>query len=121
MKRTVLFFLLLLGFMISSPVFAQTCDPTCGNAIECRDKIAKCQEAWNQMETAKQPHVTELRKMESDIAAFQARIKTIEADVAKKQAAIAKGEAQLVGFLELATRRIRHLYIRSIFNSPFVT
>lgn len=107
--------------MISSPVFAQTCDPTCGNAIECRDKIAKCQEAWNQMETAKQPHVTELRKMESDIAAFQARIKTIEADAAKKQAAIAKGEAQLVGFLELATRRIRHLYIRSIFNSPFVT
>lgn len=73
------------------------------------------------MEAAKEPHVTALRKMESDIAAFQARIKTIEADVARKAAAIAKGERELAGYLDLASRRIRQLYIRSIANNPFVT
>src|SRR3989338_10583178 len=99
MKRTVLFFLLLLGFMISSPVFAQTCDPSCGNAIECRDKIAKCQEAWNQMETAKKPHVDTLRKMEADIAAFQNKIKSIEGDLVKKAKAITAGEKELGNLL----------------------
>lgn len=101
----------------AAPAMAQTCDANCTNAIECRDKIAKCQEAWNQMETAKKPHVDALRKMEADIAAFQSRIKTIEADVAKKAAAIAKGEQELSGFLGVATRRIREFYIRNIRNN----
>lgn len=117
----IFFSLLFLILVFPSSIVAQTCDPTCANAIECRDKIAKCQEAWNQMEAAKQPHVTTLRKMESDIAAFQARIKTIEADVGKKTAAITKGEKDLAGYLTLATGRIRKLYIRSVLNSPFVT
>lgn len=111
---------LIIGLFVSA-VYAQTCDPTCSNAIECRDKIAKCQEAWNQMEAAKQPHVTELRKFEADIAAFQSRIKTIEADVLKKAAAITRGEKELAGYLDLAFRRIRQLYIRSIANNSFVT
>lgn len=108
-------------WVLVSPVWAQTCDPTCSNAIECRDKITKCQEAWNQMEAAKQPHVTELRKFEVDIAAFKSRIKTIEADVVKKAAAITKGERELAGYLDLAGRRIRQLYIHSLFNNPFGT
>lgn len=104
-----------------TPVHAQSCDPTCANAIECRDKIAKCQEAWNQMETAKQPHVDALKKMESDIAAFQRRIVSIEADVVKKAAAIAQGEKELTGFVGIASRRIREFYIRGKLNNPFVT
>ena len=99
-------------------VYAQTCDPACANAIECKDKIAKCQEAWNQMEAAKQPHVTALKKMESDIAAFQSRIKTIEADLVRKAAAIVRGEKELEGFLGIAGRRIREFYIRHTLNNP---
>lgn len=124
MKKTLLyaslFLVVFLGYGASS-VSAQSCDPTCSNAIECRDKIAKCQEAWNQMEAAKQPHITALKKMESDIAAFQARIKTIEADVVKKAAAIAQGEKELSGFLGVASRRIREFYIRNTLNNPLVT
>jgi len=104
-----------------SVAFAQECDPSCTNAIECRDKIARCQDAWNQMEAAKQPHITTLKKMESDIAAFQARIKTIENDVAKKAAAIVLGERELSGFVGVASRRIREFYIRNRLNNPFVT
>src|SRR3989344_5191595 len=101
-----------------SRAWAQSCDPYCANAIECRDKIAKCQEAWNQMEAAKKPHVDALRKMEADIAAFQARIKTIEADVVKKAGAMAKGEKELAGFLGVAARRIREFYIRNTRHNP---
>lgn len=100
------------------PVFAQTCDPNCSNAIECRDKIAKCKEAWDQMETAKKPHVDALHKMEADIAAFQARIKIIESDVVKKAAAIASGEKDLEGFLGIASRRIREFYMRNTLHNP---
>ena len=107
-----------LGFLFVSSVWAQTCDPNCSNAIECKDKIAKCQEAWNQMETAKLPHVSALRKMEAEIAAFQARIKSIEGDLAKKAAAITRGEREIAGFLELASHRIRKLYIQSLFHNP---
>ncbi|MBI5614586.1 SpoIID/LytB domain-containing protein [Candidatus Gottesmanbacteria bacterium] len=102
------------------PVFAQSCDPSCANAIECRDKIAKCQEAWNQMETAKKPHVDALRKMENDIAAFQARIKIIEADTIRKAQSIADGEKALSGFLGLAGGRIRNMYIRSRAFNPLI-
>ncbi|OGG24108.1 hypothetical protein A3A79_02840 [Candidatus Gottesmanbacteria bacterium RIFCSPLOWO2_01_FULL_43_11b] len=115
------FFVLFILLSLPAVIAAQTCDPTCSNAIECRDKIAKCQEAWNQMEAAKEPHVTALRKMESDIAAFQNRIKTIEADVVKKAAAIVQGEKELAGYLDLAGRRIRQLYMKTLFNNPFVT
>jgi peptidoglycan hydrolase-like amidase len=111
-------FVVVLLCSIALPVHAQSCDPTCSNANECRDKIAKCQEAWNQMEAAKQPHVTALKKMESDIAAFQSRIKTIEADVVKKAAAIEQGEKELAGFLGIAGKRIREFYIRYSLNNP---
>lgn len=102
-----------------SVVYAQSCDPSCGNANECRDKIAKCQEAWNQMEVAKKPHVDALRKMEGEIAAFQARIQIIEVGLIKKAAGIAAGEKELGGLLELASHRMRQLYIRSNTNNPF--
>ena len=114
-----LFAYLLMGLFAYA--FAQSCDPSCGNAIECKDKIAKCQEAWDQMEVAKKPHVETLRKMEADIAVFQSRIKTIEADVGKKAAAIAQGEHELGGLLVLAGRRARQMYIRSSLASPLVT
>lgn len=107
--------------LIALPVFAAECDPTCANAIECRAKIAKCQEAWNQMETAKRPHVEALHKMESDIAVFQSRIKTIESDLVKKGAAIAAGEKELAGYLVVSARRIREFYIRNKLNNPFVS
>ncbi len=110
----------IIGLLDSSFVLAQTCDPSCSNAIECRDKIAKCQEAWNQMEVAKKPHVDALRKMEGEIQAFQARIQTIEVGLIKKAAGIAAGEKELGGLLELASHRMRQLYIRSSTNNSLV-
>lgn len=116
-----LFVYWLIGLFSVPVARAQSCDPSCGNAIECRDKIAKCQEAWNQMEVAKKPHVDTLRKMESDIAAFQNRIKILETDLIKKAAAIIAGEKELGGLLEIAFRRARQLYIRTNSNNPLVT
>lgn len=119
----ILFVVLTLFLCLGIPqtVQAQVCDPSCSNAIECRDKIAKCQEAWNQMEVAKQPHIDALKKMESDIAAFQNRIKTLEADIVRKAGAIAEGEKELGGLLALAYRRTRQFYKRSIMANPLVT
>lgn len=100
-------------------VFAQACDASCNDADECRRKIEKCQEAWNQMEAAVKPHADALKKMEADIAAFQARIKVIEVDVARKAVAIAEGEKELSGFLDLAGARIRQFYKRTVTTNPF--
>lgn len=116
-----IFVTLLFCRFVGSSVYAQECDSSCSNAIECRDKIAKCQNAWDQMETAKQPHVDALRKMESDIAAFQNRIKMIEGDVVKKAAAIAENETELGGLLSTVGKRARKFYIRSIWTNPMVT
>ncbi|MBI4062628.1 hypothetical protein HY410_01785 [Candidatus Gottesmanbacteria bacterium] len=123
MKSVIVGFLVVLLFsrLVVLSVYAQECDSSCSNAIECRDKIAKCQDAWNQMEAAKQPHVDALRKMESDIVAFQNRIKTIEGDVLRKAAAIAESEKELGGLLSQVGKRARQFYIRSIWTNPMVT
>ncbi|MFZ5845462.1 MAG: SpoIID/LytB domain-containing protein [Patescibacteria group bacterium] len=122
LKFTFLFIFLSYSLIVlPSLIYAQTCDPSCSNAVECKDKIAKCQEAWNQMETAKLPHVTALRKMEAEIAAFQARIKTIEADLVHKAQAISQGEKELTGYLTVAARRIHQFYIRSFITNPLAT
>ncbi len=98
--------------------YAQTCDPNCESALECRDKIAKCQEAWDQMEAAKQPHIDALKKMETDISRFRARIAGIERDLVVKARQIAQGEEELGELLKLAERRIRQFYIRSSYDKP---
>lgn len=113
--------LLFCYFVTLSPVYAQTCDASCGNAIECRDKIAKCQEAWDQMEAAKKPHVEALSKMEKDIAAFQNRLKSIEADVVKKAKAIAEGEKELVNLLSIVGAKVRAFYRQTAYASPMAT
>lgn len=95
------------------PVYAQSCDSSCSSTEECKLKMAKCQEAWDQMEVAKKPHVDALRKMEADIAAFLNRIKTIEVEMVIKSKAIAEGEKELGALLIVANRRIRSFYIRS--------
>ena len=112
---SVIVFAYLIGCI---PVYAQFCDSSCANTIECERKIAKCQEAWDQMEAAKQPHVDALRKMEADILSFQNRIKMIESELAKKAAAIVVGEKELVGLLDIAGRRIRQFYKRSSKSNP---
>jgi len=103
-----------IALFIVQPVMAEQCDPNCSNAIECKDKIAKCQEAWNQMQAAKQPHVDSLKKMESDILAFQSRIKTIEGNIFKKANEIERGEEELGGLLDTANQRIRGFYVRRV-------
>lgn len=127
MKKIILPSIGLLGyliiglFLLMQTAWAQECDPSCTNAIECRAKIDKCQEAWNQMEAAKKPHVDVLQKMESDIAAFQKRIQSIEANLIKKAREIRDGEAELSGLLSVASRRIRQFYIRSFRQTPMTT
>lgn len=123
MKRilpyAVLFFLFCFLFANRFLVFAQTCDPNCTNADECRDKIAKCQEAWDMMEVAKKPHVDALRKMESDIEIFQTRIKNIEADLSRKAQAIAGAEKDLISLLSTTYARVKRSYIYSYLNTPY--
>jgi len=104
--------------LLCVPVFAQSCDSSCANTLECERKIAKCQEAWDQMERAKKPHADALRKMEADILAFQNRIKLIESELIKKAAAIVSGEKELIGLLDVAGRRIRQFYMRSTKSNP---
>ena len=110
---------LLIGLFVPA-AFAEDCVPPSSgdNPLALSEKIAKCQDAWNQMEKAIKPHADALRKMESDIAAFQARIKVIEGEVAKKAVAITAGEREFAGFLGLAGRRIRQFYIRNTINTP---
>lgn len=112
-----------IGLLDHSSVWAQGCElpNNNDNPLSVNEKLIKCKEAWNQMEVAKKPHVEALRKMESDIEAFQARIKVLEADLVKKAAAIAEGEKALGGLLDLAMRRARQLYIRTNSNNPLVT
>jgi SpoIID/LytB domain protein len=114
------FFLASVIFLLPTPVFAQSCDTSCGDPDECQRKISKCQEEWNAMEKAKAPHVTALTKMETDIAAFQARIKGIELDLVKKAAAIGIAEAELSDALALASRRIAALYRRTQTYNPLL-
>ncbi|HLD24726.1 MAG TPA: SpoIID/LytB domain-containing protein [Patescibacteria group bacterium] len=116
MLLTFVFFLLI----IVPPVYAQSCDTSCGDPDECQRKISKCQEEWNAMEKAKAPHVTALQKMESDIAAFQNRIKGIEIDLVKKAATIAIAEDELSDVLTLASRRIAALYRRTVVYNPLL-
>lgn len=112
--------LVVVGLVPHGLVFAQSCDTSCGDPDECQRKIAKCQEEWNAMEKAKAPHVTALSKMETDIAAFQTRIKGIEADLVKKAAAIAVSEDELSEVLALASRRIAALYRRTQTYNPLI-
>jgi len=124
MKRCItLIFVVFLTVNVSriAPIYADSCDSSCGSLEECQIKIGKCQEAWSQMEAAKKPHVDALKKMESDIAAFQARIKTIEAELVKKAAAIKEGEKELSGLLEVAGKRIRSFYIRTVHDNPIMS
>jgi peptidoglycan hydrolase CwlO-like protein len=102
-------------------VYAQSCDTSNLNNInldELAGRKAKCEEAWSQMEAAKKPHVETLRKMEADIVAFQARIKTIEANLVKKAVEIAAGEKELVEFMGVASVHIRSFYIRRATYNP---
>lgn len=119
------FILLLMSFFLLQPVsvYAQSCDTSnCPdpNDLACISaKIVKCQEAWDQITAAVKPHADALKKMEADIAAFQARIKVIEAESARKQVAITAGEKELSGFLDLAGVRIRQFYKRTVTTNPF--
>jgi len=105
--------IILATFITPNPVFADLCDPKCGNVDECKEKISKCQEAWNMMEAAKKPHVDALKKMESDISAFQAKIKSLEIDISHKTQGIEEGEEELGLLLGTSDRRMRQFYIRS--------
>lgn len=136
MKKFCIFFatylvqIVFVQALFLSPVFAEACDTSNLSSLnldELSRRKEKCEEAFSQMEAAKKPHADSLRKMESDIAAFQARISQIEQELIKKTIAIAQGEKELEELLTLATRRIRQFYIRSyqadlanvaIFTSP---
>lgn len=129
MKKVVQFLVIALllypivGFVAPSTVFAQECDANNISSmnLDALTRIgAKCSEALASMEKAVKPHVDELRKMDAAIAAFQTRIKAIEVDVARKAAAIAQGEKELEGSMQLAATRIRQFYIRS-FSTNFMT
>lgn len=114
----------LLGYLVTSIVHSQSCDTSNLSSLSLGDlkaKQAKCQEAWNQMESAKRPHVESLQKMEADIKAFQNRIKSIEVDMVKKAMAIDQGEKELGSLLVTTGKRVRQSYMRTYATNPLVT
>ena len=121
MKRYLLLVLTIVSlYIIVQQVKAAECDPNCGDANECAQKIKICQEIWDSVQKATAPHEASLKKMESDIAAFQARIKQISQEVIVKEREIASGEKELGAQQELLASRVRSAYIRSYTNNPLV-
>ena len=120
LRYIVIFVMFVCSLLSPLVVNAQSCDPSCGDADECKRKIEQCQSAWNQMEVAKKPHADALKKMESDIKLFQLRILKIESDLVKKEAAIKEGEKEFSGFMTLVTRRIATLYRRTVSYNPLL-
>ncbi|MBP9814219.1 SpoIID/LytB domain-containing protein [Candidatus Woesebacteria bacterium] len=107
-------------FLGVTTIFAQACDPTCGDIEDCQRKMAVCQKEWDSINKAVQPHAFTLKKMEADILAFQNKIKSIEVDVAKQAAAIAEGEKELGNLLVLVSRRAAALYRRTVSYNPLL-
>lgn len=124
MKNPLTFRLLLVFivffFVGKTIVFAQACDPTCGDVDDCQRKMAICQREWDMMNAAVKPHAATLKKMEADIEAFQNKIKLIEGDVIKQAAAIAEGEKELGNLLLLVSRRASALYRRTVTYNPLL-
>ncbi len=123
-RRVFLFyFSVVVSFFLLSQqtIVAQSCDASCSSIDDCKGKIQKCQEAWNAMEAAKKPHVDALKKMESDIAAFQARLKTLQESLVKKSKAIQEREHDLASLIDSASIKLRHFYIRSHTYHPLYT
>jgi len=120
-KKIVITLSLFLGLVIIPLiVFAAECETNCGSVEECSQKISVCQEIWNDVQKAKAPHESSLKKMEADIAAFQNRIVQIGKEVVVKEKAIAENEQDLGQQEELLARRVRSAYIRSFWTHPLL-
>ncbi len=104
---------------IRSPLAAE-CETNCGSVEECSQKISVCQQIWNDVQKAKAPHEASLKKMESDIAAFQLRIVQIGHEVAVKEKEIGESEAKLGEQEALLAARVRSAYIRSFWAHPIL-
>jgi len=114
-------FLVFAGILLGATalVHAQECQVS-GDDFSIEERIAKCQAAWDQITAAEKPHLEALQKMESDIAAFQARIKVIEGNLVVQSASIAKEEEQMQKLLVLAYVRVGALYRRTITYNPLL-
>lgn len=99
-------------------VLAAECETSCGSVEECVQKINTCQKIWEDVQRAKAPHESALKKMESDITAFQKRIEAIGGEVARKEKEIKSGETELGEQENLLAKRVRTAYIRSFTNNP---
>ncbi|HCM37439.1 MAG: Amidase enhancer [Candidatus Gottesmanbacteria bacterium GW2011_GWB1_43_11] len=112
--------IVLSALIIPFVVLAAECDSNCNSTDECAAKISVCQSIWQDVQKAKAPHETSLRKMEKDIAAFQNRISEIGVEVEVKETAIKKSESELGSQQELLAKRVRAAYIRSYTNNPLL-
>ncbi len=106
------------GLFVVHTVFAAECETSCGSVEECTEKIKTCQKIWEDVQKAKAPHESSLKKMEADIAAFQKKIAAISEEVKIKEKEIDKGEGELSTQQELLARRVRQVYIRSFSRNP---
>lgn len=112
--------LLLALVLTASLVYAAECDTSCGSVEECGQKITECQKIWNDVQRSKEPHEEALKKMESDIAAFQMRMIGITAEVKVKEVEIGDRDEELVSQQELLATRVRAAYIRSFRAKPLL-
>jgi peptidoglycan hydrolase CwlO-like protein len=107
-------------FIYVSAVLATECQTDCGSVDECSEKIKQCQSIWNDVQKAKEPHETTLKKMDADIAAFQQKIVAIGEELKIKEKAINKNEGELASQQDLLSHRVRASYIRSFKADPLV-
>lgn len=112
--------LFLCSLIIPFVVLAAECETQCGSVEECSQKISVCQKIWEDVQKAKSPHEASLKKMESDITAFQKRMESISREVVVKETEIKDGEIELGEQENLLASRVRAAYIRSFTNNPLV-
>ncbi|MBL7150819.1 SpoIID/LytB domain-containing protein [Candidatus Microgenomates bacterium] len=109
-----------------TPVGAYTCADLDGEHIlkmnleEAKEMEEKCRRDWDLIVAAKKPHEDSLKKMESQIEAFQKRLGQIDLELKKKGVEIKEGEDALGAKEEVLAARVRRFYIKSFHFNPFL-
>lgn len=110
----VLFFIFLLiaSLFIAhwSFVFADECNPNCSGMEECQRKIDECTKLLQMSVSATKPHEQQANKLQSDIDALNANIKSLQTQVDKKKAAIVLDETKFAARQKLLDSQLRDFY-----------
>lgn len=111
---------LLLLFLILLPVIFTPRVTYADELSEITKKLEELNRAREMSIQATKPLEGTLAKLEQDLAGIRRRVGFVEEDLARKEKAIRQGEEELVQQKEVLEKRVRHFYIRSYLNLPFL-